>query len=636
MQQFVESVNALREAKNAKEFVKREKLAYKALDQLQYDEKCLYAFKQGLYEILNNDTDLASLTFIDEIPDLLASENEAQIKKAKKRLANLLRIAAQRNIPRWETREDLINQMRHTKSASAFQHLIEGEKILGYQMIGLNARFAASRSKQIESDKEFISVFSKRKEYLRKKQIADRLALVINAFVSVCGVGMIAAIAMMTVLPVMGLALSIPVLLALSLAGGYTEGYVYHGYVQKFCRQMMVGFFVGIDREALNRGAEKKAKVDRHSLTKEEKKQILDKTFAQRLTKKIFTVLAFPLSLAAGVGFMTLAFSQLISFLPAALLVGTPALIAFPWVLALLLAPMYAIVMCGMLYKAIKKNIFAQIIEHFKNLYSYKVALAKNPQRSKPMHVFLCCLKTIAVMLIIGITIGATLATAGAWFEGSVNFFAAALKMADMMASKISYAIGAVFVGSTIWLSTEKSLGTASALSDLTWNKVKAAFSKTFSSPKEFFKAAPNFVMWLFHIVGNAAVTQLGAEATSMPRPVAATLELIEEAAVDGKDAVLDQHDDSTLYEKYSYGHRYQVKTHHHGHSHSHDHGQDHPHKHDHQHANIWKSGKAIGSGTKNIALSIAAGLRFYTPLPEPALIKLKSLPRIDRAPRSV
>jgi len=519
--------------------------------------------------------------WVDGIPHLMQSPKKKAKKKSKKLLLSLINIAALRNRVKTETKDEFIEEINRCKNIKELAMLSKGKSSYHFPVkdeagvkktIRIVMPTLEDRAARIKmTDDEFLTIYSKRNAYLKKKKLADRFALGLNAVLSILGVGLICGIAIMAILPLMPLAAFIPVLIVFSLLGGYVEGFVYHGYVQKFCRNVVRGFLETIENNILNREYGKKkwllmsqkerdsylkkmhaseaneamyrdlGRKVRLTLTKEERKQALKKHHTEIMIKKILVIAAIPVGIASGVGFAGLAFTQLLGLLPILGVATGIVTVAAPWALAIIVGPLYAMVMYSMIHRAIKNNVFMQMKEN-------AIALFKRKEgQSMAAHVALCALKLLGLGAILAISVAATVFTAGAWLESSVSFFAAAVGLIDLIANKIGWVIGAVFLGTGLWFSLEKGLDTAKSMWDSFAHALEKGFSspKVFSSPKNFFKACLNFIPFIIHLVGTGAVAALGTDAVGeLPKKIGDTWSKIlvtsigttEEGLVDWKD----------------------------------------------------------------------------------------------------
>ena len=565
-----------------------------------------------------------------------------------------------RNIMSWETIDNLQRQVTLTKSHSALKTLHNGEVIAGYQAPSLKERFDKAKESAkkaavilLKEDKSIdYSVFDQfEKEklvYLNKKRWADKLAMVLNAIVSLLGVGLVGALAMVAVLPVIGITLSVPVaigvLIVTTLLGGYTEGFVYFEYVQKFCRQLFVNFFDGIDNKILNREAYKYKnykKRDRHALNDHERAEILKEYNIEGNIKKTLVVLSFLVSIAAGVGYMGLLFTEISFFLTVnGLIAAVPALVFVPWVLAAIVAPAYAIVMCGMLYKAIKDNYLVKIKNHIVDLFSYKKANEKHKEAAEDRgetdikdlsygwHVFTYLWKSALVLLVLSFSAVAVVATAGLWLETSVNFFAATVGLAEKAADIIGKVIWGIYLATTLWFCADKSLKTANSVAHLP-EHIKDSFKDAFSSPKKFFSAMCNWTLMIFHIAGNAAVAALGSVAKILKsalskvaqQGIAAAADAGSEFFIDAGDAAgINDHHHHSSYAKFGLGQLYTEKE-----KHDHDH-------HAHSHGNIVKTCIKGASVVRAGAKKMGEGLGMFE---APVKVKPKPLHAFGLSARS-
>lgn len=504
--------------------------------------------------------------WVEEIP-ILENGKKKQRKKGKKLRKSLINILATKNRISMEKGDELIAAVNNCKSIDELKALHDGkthhrfkykDKIYNITTPDLN-----KRAKKAKLPPQTLSVVYKNREtYLKKKQRADRLALGLNAVVSIFGIGLLGAIATMAILPLMPLAAFIPTLVVFALLGGYVEGFVYHGYVQKFCRNLVRGFFESIENNLLNRvhgkqkwltmsADEQKAflksnHVDRMtevlyrnlgrkqwlSLSKEERKDTLAQHRKELITKKFLAVAIMPIGMASGVGFASLLFTQFAGLLTFFGIVSGIAAVAAPWALAVVVGPIYGMIMYSMIHNAIKNNVFLQMRDNARALFKRKEG------QSTAAYVGLCILKSLGFLAVLAISVTATVFSAGAWLEGSVGFFSAAVGLVDSVATKIGWAIGAVFLGTGLWFSIEKSLDTAKELMNLSFKGIKHMFS----SPKRFFSSLLDSIPLAVHFVATGATDALGTEVVlNIPPSTHAKLAvtaigIAEEALVDVKD----------------------------------------------------------------------------------------------------
>lgn len=480
--------------------------------------------------------------WVYDIRRLAAATKKKEQKKLRKLLLSLIDVVALRNQVKTETKEEFIEEINRCKNAKALAMLSSGKSSYHFsardkddvkktfRIVIPTLKDRATRTQMTQD--EFLLIYNQRNDYLRKKKIADRVALGLNAVLSILGVGLICGIAIMAILPVMPLAAFIPVLIVFSLLGGYVEGFVYHGYVQKFCRNAVRGFLETIENNVLNRELGKKKWM---TLKPQERKAHLAKHRTEIIIKKSLAIAAIPIGIAAGVGFAGLAFSQLVGLLSVVGVTAGIVTVAAPWALAVIVGPLYAMVMYSMIHRAIKNNVFIEMKKNAIALFKRKAG------QSMAAHVALCALKLLGLAAILAISVAATVFTAGAWLESSVSFFAAAVGLVDLIANKIGWVIGAVFLATGLWFSIEKGLETAKSMLDFSLHSIK----KVFSSPKNFFKACLNFIPFIIHVVGTGAVAALGTDAVGeLPKVIGNTWAKItvtmvgtaEEVLVDLKD----------------------------------------------------------------------------------------------------
>lgn len=619
MKDFLAALEKIKRADSAKDFVKAEKDAYAKLDQLMDGdaivpvtetkdplENFIKSFRQAnqafgpdpsapgfIAGAPLTDDNLLEMDWLAQIPSItsaLAEAKREERKKAKKKLMLLIKIASLKSITRWETVEQLKKQVHKTKAIDALNELIEGQKILispkdnptlrYFQAPTLQERYLQAWKRSLrpgDAATQFTAFESAtikpRHVYLRKKNDADSVAMGLNFFVSLFGVGLISAVAMMEALPALGRRIMLSIFSGATVTGGYAEGFVYYGYIQKFCRAMADGFFKrGIDRSVYKKYAKDWYGCELYELTKDQFEKIKKASRVARYTRYILSIIAAPFALAAGVGFMGLAFSQVLELLTVYLLVTSPIILTIvPWAVAVMVIP-YAALMYGMLYKAIKDNIFKKIWEGAKEFFG------KGDKR-------LLLIKIPLVILVVAISVVATLFTAGAWLQSSISFFHVAFRAIGLVANYvepvitgIGRAIGVIFLLSNLMFSSDKSIKTANGLFNTNWKKAGLSFVDAFTSPKKIFKGFLKYFPLAFHIAGNAAVAAKGSEGLELQEylesyvPIdeltskiyAAVSEAIEETAVDLNDVVLEdlQHDHQSMYKKHGFGHLYKVHDH--------------------------------------------------------------------------
>lgn len=471
----------------------------------------------------------------------------AKRKKRKKQLAALISLTSIQNQIEQDSVGNLIKQIQRCKNINELKrfergHVLHGVKIPAYA--DRLVQLTKEKKIDVKKQKRITASLEKKRAVLRKKRTADRVAIGLTAILSILGVGLTCGIAMVMILPVMPLAALIPVLIVFTLLGGYVEGFVFYDYVKRFCRNILRGFWHSIDNHILNREAKKLQLKDRHDLSHKQIAHILFRSRKESIIKKVITIASIPFAIAAGVGFTALIFSQVASFLPLIGILGGVAAVAAPWALAAVVGPLYAIIMYSMIYQAIKHNIFAKIKNLIVDLFVYKDKQGNTwsnlSSKQKAKHVGLCILKGFGIAIVLGISVLATVLSAGAWLQSSVSFFTTALGVIETAANAIGWAIGASLIATNLWFSIENSLETVKTFTQVSWRRFKAACIDTITHPKKLGLALLSFLPFAIHVAGTGAVDSLGTDAVGFgealgeaAKPIAGTIGILEEVEVD-------------------------------------------------------------------------------------------------------
>jgi hypothetical protein len=597
-----------------------------------------------------------------EIPALLISQEKKDRKKLRRLLNDFTHLAYLSSCLDFETEEELVKRIRFAKSLKEMDDLKKGRVVQTKKIETLAERLtlARQRQKQVISDAQIALELNKRRRYLQKKKRAHVAATWLTAMISSLGVGLVSGIAMVLVMPIIFPAVSIGGLIggliAFTFFGSFTEFFVYRGYVKTFCMLFIKGFFDRINQHIYKREASKyllkqlDARTDisfneankvkkelkyatSDDLTKQDKKQLRKQFRRERIIKGMLICCCIPIAIAAGIGFMGLVFSQIVLVLPLLGVMSGGAFIAIPFIMVT--GPLFAIVMYGMMYKAVKNNIFAQMAQHIKKTFLYKapkdqpeLTFGKLKWTLKLAHIAKCGIKVFGVLFVLGISFLATAFTAQAWMESSVNFFAL---LGKSIAEYVGKAVGLIFLGVTYCFSVEKGLQTVASLFVpfvKAGETIRDAMREMKKHPKQFFatmlsnawqgikniflhpldtlKALVKTLIksfFLVHIVGSSAVTSQGAEAFALTRwfgtqpltnkMIAGGTELLEEGMVDGYDVAL--HD--LVHKQHAHLSFPHFQHYHHKHHHGHEHG------------NLWKFGvsgvRCLQSGVETFLTKI-------------------------------
>jgi hypothetical protein len=630
--EFLERLDKVEKANNPKEREHKTAGACKAMarvpqyDAKKFDQAAMLPFLENIlkpYAAIYGE-------WVQEIPALLFSTKHEEKKKLRKRLNDLTHLVYLASCLDFETEAELLKRIQHAKSVKELDALEKGRVIQGKQIPSLKERLQAAckRNEHVVSDvmtRRFDSEKKAKRRYLERKQRADKIATRLAATLSSLGVGLVSGIAMVLIMPLLWPAIPIGgfigAFLGFTFFGSFTEFFVYRGYVQTFCRQCVRGFFNSIDNHIYNREASKHLKLKhatKYDLSDLDKKQLRKQFRGERIAKRILILCCIPLALGAGIGFMGLVFSQVVAVLPLLGILAGGIYIAAP--LAILTAPLFAFMMYGMLFKAVKNNIVGQMWNRFLKAILYEapkdhpeLTFGKLTLLQKILHVAAAFGKVVGGLSVLGISFFATAFTAQAWLESSINFCAF---LGRTVAHYIGSAVGIVFLGVNYFFSVDKGLKTMSALF-VPFVKLGAGVGhgvkEMFKHPGAFFKAGCvglfrgikhvvlhpldtlawclekfiNLFCLCVHLSGTSAVATQGTEAFALEKWVgsdplvnkflAGATEFTEEAMVDLYDVVL--HD---------------LVEHHHAHPkfphfYHYDH---HKHKHDHEHGNLWRMGK--------------------------------------------
>lgn len=501
---------------------------------------------------------------IDEIPillsdvlslDALSALQDFQVKKLKKILLNYLRFAMLRRELQIETEEDLLIRVRQTKTLKALKALKQGQVIqLGkqkYRMPPLQNRWEsaqtrldqenhayANETRKLSSDSktrnEFNRLVEEHEQLLQRKRWSDWLA---QGFTVVIGlaVGLIAAVAIMLILPHLSLALFIPVFCAFALAGSLTEGLVYHRYVKKFFRHLLVrGFFEDIDRNIV-----KQQKGKRIALVMDSNlaaQAILRNHSTERFLKRSAAIILGVFAVIAGIGFAGLTFSHVVTLLALVGITSGPLIIIFPWIAAGLGGLVFAFVMYEMLHRIIRKDIWAKIKNELVELFIHP-NWGKASLDERAWHVTKCILKGIGLIVVLGIALTATLFTLNEWLSSGIVFLQGAIGIGGALASKLAIAMTTILLGLNAWFSVENSLETVREFCSISWQAFKDNLSDIVQHPSKLLTLLVNSIAFIVHVAGVGAVAVQGANASPGSNPMkpilAGTLGITAESLVD-------------------------------------------------------------------------------------------------------
>ena len=539
MQEYVNSLKAVSKAQFPEDREKAIAKVFKAIMKLTSAPAVAAGESIELQPLTRESSDAELQTMADEhgfdgwsnIIPVYAPAVIPKTRTIKEHLIDLAQLTYLKSCVRFETESELLSRIQHAKSEAELDELEFGIVTLSKKrfrlMMGQRHLTLSERIKgATDADKNRIKgELEKKRNYLKKKNTADTVATVLTAIVSSVGIGLTAGIAMVLVLPLiwpaLSLAILIPALIGFTLFGSFTEFFVYRSHVKTFCRQFVRGFFQSIDDRILNREAKRikeNKSADKYDLSDDEKTKVLNsswKIFFERAVKKSLTIFSIFLALGSGIGFTGFVFSQVASML-ALFGVGGVALVAAPWALAILVGPLYAMVMYGMLYKAVKNNILGKIWGHIYKAFACK-GFAELPWYKQLAHLGICFLKAAGVAAVLAVSILATIFTAGAWLDSSIAFFGKALSVVETTAEWIGIAVGLIFLAINLCFSIEKSLLTVSSIKEFisktSKGEVSNPFKDMFYSPKTFFSAVGkgfvNLIFYMMHIIGSAAVAML-------------------------------------------------------------------------------------------------------------------------------
>lgn len=374
-----------------------------------------------------------------------------------------------------ETEDELQKRVQHAKTLKELDALEHGQVIRSKQIPTLAERLQAARQRQpgLDVSETIAEEIKNKRIYLEKKKRANTIATVLTAIVSSFGVGLTAGIAMVLILPLIWPAISmgamIGALIGFTFFGSFTEFFVYRGYVKAFCQRCVRGFFNSIDNKIYQREAAAKKKLKhatKYDLSETDKKELNKQFQTERIVKRILLLCCIPLAIGAGIGFMGLVFSQVMAVLPLlGVLAGGVYIAAF---LAILTGPIFAMVMYGMLDKAVEINIFAKMRDHIKKALLYQppkdqpdLTYSKLKWTMQLAHFLKCLIKVIGVVAVLGVSFLATAFTAQAWLESSIGFFAF---LGKKIAEHIGSVVGLIFLGVNYCFSVDKGLQTIAAL----------------------------------------------------------------------------------------------------------------------------------------------------------------------------
>lgn len=496
--------------------------------------------------------------WVTELPTLLrqATKNSS-LKKAKKCANNLVKLVTAHRKIEIETQGQLIKEILRAKSKAELERIKNGYSINHVKIPSMQERMQYIAQRQSnkrnyllkKSEPSDLSAISKKVDYfyekkrrlLRNKKLADILAFLLTLVIS-AGVGFLGGVAIMLILPAMGLPAFIPTFITFAIVAGFTEGLVYHQYNKRFCRGVIAdGFFKKIEDFILNREAKKLKLKDRHDLTAKQKKRIIRQRPMEVKIKKASAIFALPLALLAGVGFSALIFTHIMAFMG---LLGISSGVMLPAILAMVIGATYAAVMYSMFYTAIKKNFFSQIKDQIISLFTHKRWQELN-KLQKFGHLLTCIIKLLGLALVLATAIAATVFTAGAWLNSSVAFFHAALGFTSMVANRIAVGIATVMFGTTFWFNVENSLQTVKTFAQLSWHNLSHNIVELIKHPSKLLSAVLNIVPFIIHIIASGAVAVQGASANPAQKIFAGSSAISSEFLVDCHAVIgHDEHDE--------------------------------------------------------------------------------------------
>jgi len=477
--------------------------------------------------------------WINTLPGLIKTGK----KRANKYLVGLIDTLAHKNkIFTEDTAKKLLLKIKKCKSIEEFNELNAMQ--LPYLFKGMNAlevktitrlqitlddrvKHALKKLPQgIEHNNYKNSIgraYNEQKAYLEKKAITDKLTWPITIILSLLGVGAVCGIAFFAAFPVIG----VVGFVAAAAVMGWVEIPVFKAFVQRSLRTLYArGMFQSMDNHLLNQVAQGRGEKSRHYVSDEKNASRLTKYAGLLRFKYALSVVGGLVAAAATVGFSALTFMQVVEVLPLLGVVGVAATVA-PWIFAGL-ATLYFFVIFANIYRAIKNNIFAQIIDQTKKIFGmdgWDTASSKE----RTHHVLICIAKGFGLAFILGLAVVATVFSAGAWLNSSVEFFTAAFNIVGSLAEKLGMVIGVIQLVTTFGFNIENIVNSVASFSHVGSNlkkgilayvnesiaKVNAEQNVAFKVLIVAWRIVRPLIDWIplvFHLVGEGMVAAKGAE----------------------------------------------------------------------------------------------------------------------------
>lgn len=324
-------------------------------------------------------------------------------------------------------------------------------------------------------------------------------------------VGFISAVAIMLILPTMGLVPFLIIFTCFTLVGSRTEGAVYHRYIKNFIQnRVQLSDWSELELYILRRDLGEKF----HLSSRRTKKRVLKKHHLEIQIKNTLGYLSILPAILAGIHFTGLSFSHLLTFTLLIGLANTPLLVIGACILSFLIGSIFALIIFRMLEQAIiydaHKKIYATLLSLFTHdrwhqLYFYQ----------KCQHVLLGIVKGFVLLMILAIAIAATLYSQSEWLESTITLFQTAFHLSSALASKLALALTLVMLVINFWFTMENSLISVKLLFDARYQTIKSHLAKWCDSPKNFFLGIANWLAFFIHVGGVGAIAVQGAAANT-------------------------------------------------------------------------------------------------------------------------
>lgn len=491
-----------------------------------------------------------------------------------------------------------------------------GNKFISHPVITLEDRIENLNKKDDLDDNGWSIRFAlaNQKKYLSAKHTADKWAWPLTIVLCMLGIGMVCGVAMFAAWPVMG----VVGFLAASAVIGYVEIPVFYSFIKRSLRNIFArGVFESIDNRLLNDLAKEEGRKDRHAFDDNEKEARLNSGATKwwRYLKYTLTSVGGLVTLISTFGFAALAYTQILEVLPLIGITAGIGMVAIPCFFAIVSIP-YFFVMFDNIYRAIKNNIFLQIWQQIKDVY-YMNGFTTASGKDQFIHLLKCLGRSVVVALVFAIVVAATVFSAGAWLQGSVNFVAGTLGIANAIAEKIGMLIGSIQLATNLGFNFENCFKTIGRLDEVFKNTGKGVKSY-FVNVAERVEAEPfipkkvGIAVWsvlrlivkfgplMLHVFGVGMLSAQGTEAFIL-KPLlggSETASIIVAASTQAMCEALE--DTHTLISDHS--HDDEEHDHHHEHHEHHDHHDHHAHKSgcdSHEHADPaadveWLAEKAV------------------------------------------